>query len=687
MYQLYSYLSQCLVSCIIVLFATLVMMFPGKGIAFELVNGKPVVLAVFHANSSAGSQKVTSKEGDLFSNGYELKDRYGDQPYLLLDGHLGFGTNNRTMVGSTYVGNDHYHEWQILVARAANIDGFIVEWGYNNDESTPDKAIRSQKKVLRRLQKEGEDSFPVVPLWIPSWFTKNRSQEYWKENYKSQINKIIFQFYQNNDGISYDKRPLLFVLDLGIKHKSLKRSLLSGFFGMKRFEHNPQFIWRMGEADSNSWRHNISLIPEVIGNLPWIIPRERPATISNSTFIKRNFGRFGNHQDIKETVDRLNALNKKYEDRISLRVQSVSPGMDTRYAKWNKAKKILMRSENGINTFEYAWDQVMLDSHDKPDIVLIETFNDFSEGTHIEPTEVGGFDNIAISAKKACLLKRGSGMEEYLCDHQENQARLLSCHASKIYKSRKLLSILEKNQGDNSLMLNESENILNSWSESVFKRIIDASGMYESQLQKIIEAAPLGVEKIEITDLSYTLSPSVATTEIVVFQKVSSYKKTLLDQGGRNSSVNGTVSGNSASDANLPERGSKDYQFKIQLGDRINFLENDYQISAASITLSRTGEYSSDEKPLEVYQVHPDKKDELVAKIYLDKNQSSLNTIISLDSQHSEGVFHQQYKIVNPSLHFELNKLFIENYFSSKCGKPENGWIEAVNLSRNCDAF
>ena len=687
MYPLYSCLSQCLMSCIIALFTTLVMMFSGKSLAFELVSGKPVVLAVFHANSSAGSQKVANKGGYLFSNGYELKDRYGDQPYLLLDGHLGFGTNNRTMVGSTYAGDDHYHEWQILVARAGNIDGFIVEWGYNNNASTPDKAIRSQRKVLQRLQKEGGDTFPVVPLWIPSWFATNKSYEYWQNNYRLQITKIVSQFYQNNDGITYDRRPLLFVLDLGIRHKSLKRSLLSDFFNTNAFEHNPQFIWRMGEADSSSWRHNISLIPEVVGNLPWIVPRERSATISSKTFIKRNFDGFGNHQDIKRTVGRLNELNKRHEDRIPLRVQSVSPGMDTRYAAWNRTKKILMRSENGVNTFEFAWDQVLLDSDDKPDIVLIETFNDFSEGTHVEPTEAGGFDDIAISAKKSCLLKKGSGVEDYLCDRQENQARLLSCHASKIYKSRKLLSIIKRNQGVDSPLLNESESIVNSWSASVFEKSIDSSGVYESQFQKIIEAMPLGVKKIEVAGLTYTLSPDLAKSEHVVFRKVSDHKKTLLGQGGKSSSVKGTTSGDSSSDVNLPERGDSDYRFEIQLGDRADFLKNDYQLSAASITLSRIGEYHEHEQPLEIYQVLPGRNDELVAKIYLDKNQNSLNTLISLDSKYSEGTFHQHYRIVNPSFCFELNNLFIENYFSSKYNQPENEWIEAANLSRTCDAF
>lgn len=669
-------------------------MLSGKGWAFELVKGKPVVIATFHANGKVNSQKLTNKPENLFSNGYELKDRYGDFPSFLLDGHLGFGTLDRTMVGATYAGNDHYHEWQILVARAGNIDGFITEWGYDNDNSSADKAIESHRNILRRLQKVDKDKFFVAPMWLPHWFTteKSKTQEFWEKNYKEQIYKITSSFYQNGEGITYEGRPLLFVLDLGIIRRSLKRSQLFNFFATNEFDDNPQFIWRMGEADSRNWREHISLIPEVVGNLPWVAPRQRLTNKSDRAFIKDNFEKFGKHHDLKTTIRRLNVLNEKYNNLIPLRVQSVSPGMDTRYSNWNRTKNVIMRSERGVNTFEFMWDQVLLESYDKPDIVLIETFNDFSEGTHIEPTEAGGFDDIAISAKKSCLLKKGREVEDYLCDHQGDQARLLSCHAAKIYKSRKLLSILEKNQGSKSPLLKETESIVNSWSGSVFEKLINASGMYESRFKKIIEAAPLGIKKIEISDLAYTLSPSVATSEIVVFQKMDSYNKTRLAQGGENSTVNGTVSGDSASGdsasgATLPERGDNGYQFKIQLGDRADFLENDYQISAASITLSRTGEYSDEEKPLEVYQVYPDKDDELVAKIYLDKKQNSLNTIISLDSKHSDGIFHKQYKIVNPSLHFELNKIFIENYFSSKYNEPESGWIEAASLSRACDAF
>lgn len=614
----------------------------GHCFALKIEHGKPVILVDVHPNS-INSQKIQTSKGYLYNNGYDLMDQYGDSPSLLFDGITGNGAHDRPLVGITGVGDDNYHEWQLLTLRAADVDGVIVEWGFPKKITSSDKILASYRRILNRESLRNH-SFAAVPAWLPNWTVQSSglSTEQLQSVYESKINEITSRYYSDFSTITYNDKPLIFVLDWW-NRRVLNRTGLRTFFENKTLNNQPQFIWRMGE-NKNSKFWSISDIPEIVGNLPWIVPRERTQSSGQHSFIS-HFDRFATQSDVRHHVSELNELNSKYGENLSLKVMSVTPGMDTRYAHWSTSNSVLMRENTaGENAFETGWKAILWRQFPKPDITIVETLDDFSESTHLEPTVTEGFKNIETLGEYACKLKLDDSLEPANCALAAKKTRALACQALKINKARKLLKVVRV------VIPEKKHTILSSnidyWSNQVFKRKISSHTDHKKRINNKLSKLPIKITKNEY-ELNYAIYPSS--------EKIFNMKNEIK---------------------NLPEE---------------LFTDKSFSISAIKVHLTRHSikkDFRKYEQPAEVLRLDENGKETSVASLYLHDKTKTQTFKIYLDSPDGNGVLHHQYKIKSPDYRFVITQLLTESYSKSDDpDQPDVQWSSLIDLDEDCNLF
>ena len=436
--------------------------------------GKPKVFADYHTNKLIHSLSIDincwykshkMKHKHVVNNGFELKDRYGSDPCSVEKGHPGFGTYARPLVGGAHLNNQHYYEWQILTARIADLDGFLVEWGYLGLGSA-DRAMIALKSVLEQFN--NGDEFAVVPVWIPQWTQKasvrltNTEKE---QGFKAQLEAMTTRYYQDTYCTHYQGNPLLFVLNFwGRVHSDLTFTK----YELQRFfkKHPDLAHYRLAYAMTGAEGWHAAPVNQIISNYPWVTPRARPAQYSYNSFISDHFVRYGDHDDVRRHVSELakNYYTNTYQ--LPIRSFSVSPGVDTRGAPWSPCDSYLPEVENGQNTYQLAWNEVR---KQKPDLVVVETFNDFSEQTHIEPTDLDQGARLLETAYQICKLKNRK-----VCEDIKKETPELIAHAERIYEKRIELEKIAKVTGKSQQLLGIKRQ-LDAWSNCVFnKKLIKA---------------------------------------------------------------------------------------------------------------------------------------------------------------------------------------------------------------------
>ncbi|WP_257267227.1 hypothetical protein [Endozoicomonas sp. ONNA2] len=429
-----------------------------------------MVLADYHTNKQIQSvhREVNCRQSHsitrthIVNNGYELRKQDDPASCDTVSGRLGFGAGARPLVGGSPIDNLPYYEWQLLTARIAGLDGFVVEWGYPANQTSPDKAILNMKTVL--ADKNRGNEFALVPLWIPNWTREpdERLDPAQKETqFRAKLEEMIQRYYQDGHCLHHQGDPLIFMLNFWGEGKSdltLDRQELAQFF-----KNNPELakvrlVYRM--AGRTAWQ--ASSIKQVVSDLPWVAPRNKVAKDSNNLFIANHFARHGTHGDIHSYVNMLDQLYQQNRDHLAIKALPVYPGMDTRSANWSSCDSYLPEEENGQNTYEFSWNEVRKKN---PNLVIVETFNDFSEGTHIEPTQSDLGQRLVTTAKQVCLVK---GQTADQCNAIANEAPKLIRQAARLYDARmmmdKLGNVLDKSA------LAKATKSLDRWANSLFSK-------------------------------------------------------------------------------------------------------------------------------------------------------------------------------------------------------------------------
>jgi Glycosyl hydrolase family 99 len=79
------------------------------------------------------------------------------------------------------------------------------------------------------------------------------------------------------------------------------------------------------------------------------------------------------------------------EEQGKLKIFTISPGFDDSHltAEFRQSKQVRHVARRGTRTYE-KMQKVALDLHPAPDYVVITSFNEFHENTHIEPSKKFG---------------------------------------------------------------------------------------------------------------------------------------------------------------------------------------------------------------------------------------------------------------------------------------------------------
>ncbi|WBA83839.1 hypothetical protein [Endozoicomonas sp. GU-1] len=450
-----------------------------------------MVLADYHTNKQIQSVHIkvncswhphTITRTHIVNNGYELRNPDNSAPCDTASCRPGFGAGPRPLVGGSPIDNLHYYEWQLLTARIAGLDGFVVEWGFPARQTSPDKAIVNMKTVL--ADKNRGNEFALVPLWIPQWTVKasvNLSPEQKEAQFKEKLEEMIQRYYQDEHCIHHRGDPLMFMLNFWGKVRSdltLNQNELEQFFKNNTELAKVRLVYTM--SGKSAWK--AATVKQVVSNYPWVVPRRQMAKDSENPFIANNFVRYGTHRNIRHYVNNLDDRHQRSQDHLGIKTMPVYPGVDTRGAPWSPCDSYLPETENGDNTYELSWNQVR---KKKPDLVIVETFNDFSEGTHIEPTSSDLGQRVVTTAKQVCLLK---GQKAAQCNAIASRAPKLIRQAARLYDARMMMDKLGRVLDEHTLA--NATKSLNRWANSLFNKKAHKIDRHAAQFDSDFDKLP-----------------------------------------------------------------------------------------------------------------------------------------------------------------------------------------------------
>lgn len=301
--------------------------------------------------------------------------------------------------------DEDYIEFQILTAKLAHIDGFFVEWGFQEHESNEELLI-----MIRMAQKLG---FEIGINWCDAWHFYSWIEEFHKdaisrekkiELFKDNVQYLIDILFQTEVGAKIDGHPLIFLFGGGINIEEflqIKGKQYRLPIGIKE----PYFFTRaaiIGREEGNKVVYDLEesvWTKAADGIFGWIPTRARNGLVSEEF---SSWDRYATKEDTEKYVD---VLYKAMDITGSkLRISCVNPEMDNRAcASWNKHDLSYISRENG-ETYENMWKK-NLEYKGEADIIYIISWNDYTECHQIEPTLKDGYRELETTRKYAAEWK------------------------------------------------------------------------------------------------------------------------------------------------------------------------------------------------------------------------------------------------------------------------------------------
>lgn len=303
-----------------------------------------------------------------------------------------------------------YLEYQILLAKAAGIDGFFVEWGF------PGHSCNDELQAL--LAQARRFDFEIGVNWCDAWlFNWAAAVEPRLADRGSKVayfgeclQYLLANVYAQPVGARLGGQPLIFLFGGGIAADEF-RGLASETATRFPMPAAPQFFRRApigGVMDGdeviykfspNAWTGLGGAAPLVSGVFGWAPPGVRRA----GTAGLREWDRYAT---LTDAVRYLKTLIASFEDTrrpIAPRISSVTPGSDNRpCAGWGRDLSTLSREAG--QTYRAMWD-CNVRHRSKIDAVYIVSWNDYTEGHQIEPTMEDGDRELRTTAEFAARFK------------------------------------------------------------------------------------------------------------------------------------------------------------------------------------------------------------------------------------------------------------------------------------------
>ncbi|MHC4717979.1 MAG: glycoside hydrolase family 71/99 protein [Planctomycetota bacterium] len=299
-----------------------------------------------------------------------------------------------------------YQEFQILQARTAHIDAFIVDWILPGNYGW-EHAMRSLLKMAERYDFKlgidfiAESHFEWYQNVDPAADTRRKKAE----AIKKSLQYALDQFYHSPAALVVEGHPVIFLFG-GTKPEEfrwIRRHPYRVPEGMKR----PWFIRRATigiHRGHMEWTYN-RWAPLVDGTFGWILGPYRLSGKPIPPEMLATYDYYLDSDDMDLYARGVVEMNQKHFEtgEFSMRVGSACPGFDNRgCAGWERTLWMLEREQG--RTYERQW-AVNVANRDKVDAVFCVTWNDYTEATTVEPTAEHGFTDMEITQKYAAAFK------------------------------------------------------------------------------------------------------------------------------------------------------------------------------------------------------------------------------------------------------------------------------------------
>lgn len=299
-----------------------------------------------------------------------------------------------------------YIEHQILTAKAAGIDGFFIEWGFPEHEST--LLLRAFKKVAAKYQ------FEIGVNWCDGWLyydwitkirpeidTREAKSKHFYKSFQYLVDSVFTGptaplvkgtpvFYLFGGGIS-ESEYQQYVVDRGLKLPAGMKTPVA----LRRFFTNAKLVNGVYEAPATKTEFE-KWMRFGMSPTAWVPNRlHTPANNSIWTAV-------GTLADIPGYMTSYKAVWDN--PSVSLKAGFATPGFDNRgCAGWGHEVFYQIPRDSG-SYFKKMWEYNMA-SKEKLDMMFIASWSDFTEGHEIQPTIENGYRELQTTLKNAAEFK------------------------------------------------------------------------------------------------------------------------------------------------------------------------------------------------------------------------------------------------------------------------------------------
>lgn len=378
--------------------------------AVDFPSGK-LVIADYQAGRSTrplgGSPGNWTYDGNALQSSVPNKRRVSNADLLDASGRNQLAAMVYPAVGMQSQEDEEYLEYQILLAKAARIDGFVVEWS-----SPGDPAFLNIQKVAQRL------GFFVGANWcvsqtlkwdVASWETnvlKTTATQQQKLQFGYEYaRRLKAELYDKPTGLMLNGRPLLLLFG-GDFFANADLPQLRTEWGGTAVPLIGRYMLGLPDAyAAGVLRQGANLVD---GFYPWS-GSGVPETSSTDPELAPlmavpTHDAFYSADNLLAYRERWIGYTKNFADKgLPLRMGCVMPGADNRpCGGWGT--KIFYIARNNGDTHRRQW-ELYARERENLDLVLVGTWNDFTEDTLIEPTLERGQRDVEIAEAGSAAFK------------------------------------------------------------------------------------------------------------------------------------------------------------------------------------------------------------------------------------------------------------------------------------------
>ena len=303
-----------------------------------------------------------------------------------------------------------YQEYQILLAKTAHVDAFVIEWALPGDINA-DITLRSILAMAERYD------FKIGVNWVEGaffeWIAKHRDGVKTRADklveYHKSLQYLMTEIYGADTGLLVGDRPLVLLFG-GAKGTTLPpefASVLEKPLALPKGRGKPLFTKNIGVNRNPKYRKRGFDLwsPLVDGAFGWV---QAHGPMSDEPMPEELKDKFDYYMGPDHMVVFQNAFRKtvnEYYDKggFSYRIQSAVPGFDNRgCAGWSSTLCYMGRDKGEVYRRQWAHH---VKYRDKIDAVLLVTWNDYTEATVVEPTREYGDRELAVTEEYGARYK------------------------------------------------------------------------------------------------------------------------------------------------------------------------------------------------------------------------------------------------------------------------------------------